>query len=207
MTLWAAGAVSAGILLMWHPSPASVVAAPVPPEESRTIPLESCDTTSSGGPCRWLRRTDTEPYGADLQQLDAKPPGGTPNVLLVRGKDIAAAVRAARLGFTGGRADAPIPPDPNVPEDRIAPLWLAAYLGIAGNTSIYWEVHKAEMRGITARLTYSKKRRTGPILPTVFQYLVWVPLGPAKAGTYTLELYDANRKEIMLLRRVVVAEP
>jgi hypothetical protein len=63
-----------------------------------------------------------------------------------------------------------------------------------------------EVRGTTVRFTYTKWRAFGG--PTViYHYFAWAPLGDARAGTYILELYDADRKEVMLMRRVVVTEP
>jgi hypothetical protein len=178
----------------------------VPADPVRTIPLGSCYSTFDGSGCRQLTQGISESPGQELGRIYAKHQGGASNVVLVHGKDITAAVKAACGPLIGGApADTPALPDPDAGAAKREPLWLAAYLGIAGNTSIGWRVHAAETRGLTARLTYSQSRRTGPIGSIVLQYLVWVPLGEVRAGTYTLELYDADRKEAMLSRRVTVA--
>jgi len=206
--LWAAGATSAaGILLAWQTPFTSVAAAPAPPEESRTIPLESCFATFDGSGCKYLRSSDAEPYGYDLGQIYLHRKSGASNVVLVRGKDVVAAVRAVRWAFTGGMpADTPVLPDLHAREAKGEPLWLVADLGI-GSTPGLWRIQAAETRGMIVRLTYSWTKITGPSTAMERKYFVWVPLGQAKAGTYVLELYDAGRKEVMLLRRVAVSKP
>lgn len=179
--------------------------APAPPGEWRTVPLESCYATFGGSGCTIVRGGDTDPYGPALQRVLSQAPGGASNLVLVRGGDIAAALRATRVAFTGGiSADAPAPPDPSV---KGAPrrLWLVAYLG-TGSSSGVFRVHAVAARGQTVRLTYSRLRPS-PLVADAHPYLIWVPLGEANPAAYSLELYDADRREVMLLRRVVVAEP
>jgi hypothetical protein len=201
------GVLSVGALL-WRPAPASVAMQPPAPEESRTIPLESCYATFGGSGCMYLMDSPREPQGPDLAAIYRDHKGGASNVVLVRGNDITAAVKAARWAFTTIQwADTPGLPDLQAQDAKRDPLWLVAYLGTSGNTSARWRVHSAETRGLVVRLTYSRIRSTGPSNPVLRHYYVWVPLGQVQAGTYTLELNDTDRKEVMLLRRVAVAQP
>ena len=53
------------------------------------------------------------------------------------------------------------------------------------------------------RLTHERIKVN--LVGDMFQsYFVWVPLGPIAAGSYTLELYDNDRKDVLLTRRTFV---
>jgi hypothetical protein len=169
------------------------------------IPLESCYATF-GGIGMYLKQNlcQSPAYMHDLTQIQANQRGAS-NATLVRGDDIADAVKATRNTFASIMpADMPVTPDPSAKASP-RPLWLVAYLG-SSSGSAGWQVQAVDVHGTTVRLTYTKwKARGGPT--SILQYFVWAPLGDARAGTYTLELYDADRKEVMLMRRVVVTEP
>ena len=51
---------------------------------------------------------------------------------------------------------------------------------------------------------YARRRSDTDVTTDVVPYYAWVPLGQAQAGTYTLELFDADRKDVMLQRRVAL---
>lgn len=203
LILIAVGMLSAAGILACSPSTTSVAAAPDRQDGARTIPLGSCYATFGGSGCKYVSDGANDPHGYDMGQLFREYKGGVSNVVLVRGDDIAAAVKATRWAFTAGLpADTPILPDSN---ERAVPrsLWLAAYLG-SGSSSGAFLVHAMETRGPIVRLTYSRIRP--PVgNDDVRQYFVWVPLGEAKAVTHTLELYDTDRKQVMLQRCVAVA--
>src|SRR4029078_2139955 len=102
------GAVAAGILLQGSEH-LSFAAPPEAPEETRAIPLESCYANFGRGGWKIIRDDSREPYGYDLAQLFRDHKGGASNIVLVRGNNIAAAVKATRWAFTAGRwADTPI---------------------------------------------------------------------------------------------------
>jgi len=179
--------------------------APKAEEPKKTIPLESCYATSAVSGCQIIRDGGDEPYAFDLGELFRGNQAGPSNVVLVRGKDIAEAVRATRWTFTSGlRADAPVPPNPSESKAEALPLWLVAYFGMGPSDPGFGRVHAAEIRGRTVRVTYSRAH-ANKLTTDDAHYYLWVPLGKPEAGTYALELFDAARNEVTLMRRVVVS--
>jgi hypothetical protein len=153
--------------------------------------------TSTFQPHEGGGRKYIEPYGPYLEQFLREFQFGPSNVVIVRGKDFTEALTATRLAFLGGRsADQPV--DPEV-EPKSAELWLVAFLGAAGSEPPARLVQSVERRGKSVRVTYRKRlSETKTSLP----YFLWVPLGKLESGAYTLELFDADRQEVTLLRRV-----
>ncbi len=179
--------------------------APAPrTEEMRLIPLESAySTNGQEGLQPVLRRLD-EPCGKALDQMYQGSYGmGTSNLLLVRGEDITAAVKATRWAFLGGRsADMPVDPEDG---SMGGSLWVVVYFGTAGSGPPAWLVHGIEVKGRTVRVTFSKPNR--PVSTAdVHQYFLWAPLGHVEPGAFTLELYDAEKTDVALLRHVTIAE-
>jgi hypothetical protein len=170
------------------------------------IPLESCYANFGVGPWKVIREDSREPYGYDMGQLFRDHKRGASNVVLVRGNNIAAAVKATRWAFTGGRwADMPISSYQDNRKAEGEDIWLTAYLG-SGASSVLWKLHSASTTDHVVQLTYS---RVIPPSGTADyrHFFVWVPIGRAKTGSYKLELRDKDRNVVMLLRRVVVEEP
>src|SRR5262245_10275774 len=96
--------------------------APVREEAVRLIPLDVMSSTNGQkGPRRMTAdfflgeggsEKYIEPYGLFLQQIRREFRGGASNVILVRGKDITQAVKAAALAFVRGRsANGPVNPE------------------------------------------------------------------------------------------------
>jgi hypothetical protein len=170
--------------------------------EARTIPLKEIYSTNGQKGLKPVQRHLAEPYGHDLNELYLKFHGGASNILLVRGKDFAEAVRSTRWGFAGVSADAPVE-GPYV--SKAAPLWVVAYLGAAGSEPPVWLVHSVVVQGPTVRVTFRKQESLGNSAD-FHHYFVWIPLGQAIARTYTLELFDADKQEVVLSRRVTAAE-
>lgn len=141
----------------------------------------------------------------DLGQI-SRDHRGPSNLFLVSGRDIEAAVKATRHALTG--ASAPIedkvisPPGGDAPS---APLWLVAYLGAAWSSPPAWRVHAIERTGETIRLTYSKMSGHNFHSADIHIFLVWAPLGQPPRGMCSLELYDMDRQQVTLIRRVTVA--
>jgi hypothetical protein len=176
-----------------------------PAEKVRTIPLESCYATEGVSGCPHLKRVG-EPYSFDLNELIRNNRTGASNVALVGGKDIAGAVKATRWTFAAShRADVPVRPNSSDAKAEPLPLWLVAYFGMGPSNPGFGRVQAAEVRGRTVRVVYSRAPSNTATDDDV-HYYVWVPLGQAQAGIYTLELFDADRKDVTLLRRVAVAE-
>jgi hypothetical protein len=171
------------------------------PEAVRVIPLKDIYSTNRQKGLQRVSKGEDEPYARELLELRRGLRTGASNVLLVRGKDFRTAVKASWLAFTGGRtAVRPVVPDEG---SKGAPLWLVGYLGISGSSPPDLLVQSAERKGNTIRLSYFRPK-DGADSRDLHHYLVWVPLGELKAGSYTLELFDANKKEVTLLRRVGV---
>jgi hypothetical protein len=79
----------------------------------QTIPLDSVYSTNGQEKLKPVSRRLEEPYGMDLEELYRNSQGmGASNIFLVRGDDLAAAVKATRRVFTGYRsADVPVNPE------------------------------------------------------------------------------------------------
>src|SRR5438874_5272154 len=101
LTLAAVGVLSATGFLVWHGTPESAAAPSGAGEEMRTIPLNSCYATFEGNGLKELGISAS-------REIRERTSGGASNVALLRGADLAAAVRAASRVFAGGwPADAP----------------------------------------------------------------------------------------------------
>src|SRR5437879_3735873 len=98
-----AGLLAITATLLCQPGHQSCAAPPDAPEETRVIPLESCYATFAGSGCKVIRADPREPYGYDMAQLFREHKCGTSNIVLLRGNDIAAVVKATRWAFTAGR--------------------------------------------------------------------------------------------------------
>lgn len=184
-----------------------------PPDQPGQIPLHAIYSTNGQDGLRPMNpgflleedgtRKYVEPYGLFLDEMHSQFRAGGPNVLLVRGKDITAAVRATWLAHLGSRPfDRPVDPEDGT---EGAPLWLGVYFGTTGSEPPAWLVEGARREESAIRLSYVKPqwpRRTKDL----HQYFAWVPLGRLEAGDYALELFDAAKRQVTLLRRVSVAQ-
>jgi hypothetical protein len=172
-------------------------------DEVRKIPLGSIYSTNGQEGLKAVRLGLEEPYGHDLQEIVREFRSGASNIVLVRGKDIAAALKATRWAFTANRpADVPVDPEDG---SKRAPLWLVAFFGAAGSDPPAWLVQSIEVRGRLVRVVFVKPKRLISTRDSHL-YFIWVPLGKPEVGTYTLELFDAEKREVTLLRRVTVTD-
>ena len=140
-----------------------------------------------------------EPYGHFLAEIHQDLRSGASNVFLVRGKDITAAVQATWLASVGGRS-AEVPVSPEDGSER-TPSWLVVYFGIQGSEPPGWLIKSVERRGETVKLNYMKRLAE---TKDKHHYLAWVPVGELAPGPCTLELFDAEKMQVTLLRRVTV---
>jgi hypothetical protein len=177
-------------------------------EEVRTIPLEEIYASIEQAGMQRLRggiipqpdgtRRYAAPYGPDLQQIH---PGGASNLFLVHGNDITEAVKATRLVYADGFSTyTPAAPQDGAPA---APLWLFTYFGRGGSVPPSWVIEAVEQRGQTVQVRF---RKNVAITRDLRAFMFLVPLGKLAGGTYTLELFDAEKMEVTLLRRVTVVE-
>jgi hypothetical protein len=177
--------------------------------ETKKVPLESIYSTSGQKPLKPVSaafrllndgtKEYVEPYGHTLQEIYRRFQGGASNVFLARGDDIAAAVAATWEVYTA-RHPVAEPASLRSPPRKSVDLWLVAYLGVEGSGPA-WLVKSATVSGKDIRLTY---RWVGTEANDERFYFVWVPLGKLQPGTYTLELLDENRRQVTLVRRVIV---
>jgi hypothetical protein len=99
--------------------------------------------------------------------------------------------------------DTPVLPDQE-PSSKSEPVWLAANLGVSALGMR--KVHSVEVMRRTIRLSFSKPK-PAMIGDLAQLYVLWAPLGQLPTATYHVELFDVDRNQVMLLRRVEVKVP
>ncbi len=171
--------------------------------KAREIPLAAIYTTSGQEGTKPLnrsahRRPDgslefVEPYGAALNQIYVELNSGLSNVFLVRARDINEAVSATACPTDVVHSE---------PEDQVRPsaIWLVAYFGTTGSPPGGWSVQSVVMKRKTIRVNFLERASK---LKNLQPYFVWVPLDKLQPNsTYTLELFDVDRGDVTLSRRV-----
>jgi hypothetical protein len=145
-----------------------------------------------------------EPYGQDLEKIcDRFEDGKAPDIFLVRGNDLTAAVNAASRRFIDGiPADAAIDPTDGMAHNL---LWLVFDLGFAPSSPPAWQVQsiRFEKSEVSVRIT---EPRTNNLSQTcdIHRYLAWAPVGELAPGTYSLKLDNVSNAEAIRKRLVVV---
>ena len=172
------------------------------PAKAQPIPLDSVYVTNEGTS---LKRVGVGHDNIDEQMwavlYKRSTRVGLSNVFLVRGADITAAVQATTVALGSGvGADEPISAD-DMPKD--GRVWVVAHLGVAGSTPEARIVKGVERTGNRVRVVFAKG---WSLSNDVWPYLVWAPLGSLGAGTYVLELYDTQARQVVLGRTVRVTE-
>lgn len=179
--------------------------------DTSSIPLASILTTSPQegmlqarevfrGQSKNRKNVVTSRY---LEKILQGTKGGASNVFLVDATNVSDAVKASSRVIVGSRSantSAPV----NTPNPIRGNYWLVAYLGSGPSSPTWWTVEKVGRSGSQVRVTY---RRSQPSAATsdVHEYYYWVPLGALDLGIHELELYDAERKVVSLMRRVEVS--
>jgi hypothetical protein len=99
--------------------------------------------------------------------------------------------------------------DTPVPVNTTKPLrgshWMVAYLGAGPSTPTWWTVESVVVAKDKVILRY-KASKPSPATADVRPYMYWIPLGKLASGTYELQLLDADRGSVTLLRRVEVSD-
>jgi hypothetical protein len=171
-------------------------------EPTRKIPLESIFSTAAQKPLKPARRS-SDSAAKDLNQIFREFRSGLTNVFLAQADDFNAAVGSTRAAFTGARSgDRPIGP---LHESKASDHWFVAYLGTAHSTPPAWQLDYFEQKERRLTLAFWKPNPTGATRDS-HQYFVWVPLGKLPPGEYSLELFDVNRRQTVLMRRVLIDE-
>ena len=136
-------------------------------------------------------------YGTQMVGGVTPGKGGTTHEGFPVWNTVADAVRATGVAFNSAvGAGQPISADQLEKDERI---WVVAYFGVSGSSPEAWVVTDVERAGGRVRLSF---RYNGAETDDLKPYFVWAPLGPLGAGTYTLELYDAGGREVVLSRTV-----
>lgn len=191
-----------GTLIAWFP----VIAVTVPilgapyvagQGKEQIIPLAKIYTTSGPKGTQRLEPGEKKTVEKRLRTLLERNPGnGASNVFLVTGDDISTALSGTLKVFVGGQP-ADVPADDSEGKER--KYWVVAYFGYG---AARWMIQAVTREGETFRVSFVKRK---PLeASSVEQYFAWVPVGQLEPGLYDLELFDAENKEITLIRKVRV---
>jgi hypothetical protein len=166
------------------------------------VPLQSvCTTSPQKGLLRLSaelassekgRKKYKEPYGAFLDNILRKYRSGASDIFFVARDDLTDAV--ARTQFILTRDYAP-------PGMQGRKRWVVAYLGVGANETPSWTVQGIEVSKERVRVKYTKHERAGD---QTTPYVFWIPVGELMQGSYSLQLFDANRNETVVSRREIV---
>jgi hypothetical protein len=77
------------------------------------------------------------------------------------------------------------------------------HFGVRGSTPPAFSIHKIEQSAARLRVTFEQKQS---LSQDTHAYLAWAPLGKLEPRDYELELYDATRKKVVLMRTVNVVK-
>jgi hypothetical protein len=184
-------------------SPSKEEPNPEPEPETVTIPLASIFSTNGQEGLLSLRNGAADPCEFDMAAIRREVGSGSSNIFLANAGDIVQAVNATREAFLGGRsAEVPVLPE-LAGGPKPTSFWMVAFLGVTGSEPPAWVVRSAERKGKVIRLSVQRPAGGGETKDSHL-YFVWVPLGKMEPGKYTLELFDAKKKEVTLKRRVAV---
>jgi hypothetical protein len=176
---------------------------PEPEPEAVAIPLAAIYSTNGQKGLIAVHGGATAPGGFDMDEMHREFRGGISNIFLANADDIVQAVSATRRAFTSGMS-AEVPVLPRLTEvRRPAAFWMVVFLGIRGSEPPALLVRSVERKGKVIRLGFQRYAGGGKTKDS-HRYFIWVPLGKLDSGKYTLELFDAETKEVTLTRRVTV---
>jgi hypothetical protein len=192
--LLTAGALAAGAAIGWQ---VNHTTSDFQKKHVRKIPLESIFTTSKQEGL--LEPPDLEPFYRGTCIL------GASNIFLVRAGSIKQALEGTRRVLAGGGSATRVPSSSQI-EFHPSAVWLVAYFGVTGSNPKAWLVVSVELHDKTIRVNFSEPVRQFRTEDTL-SYTAWAPLGELRPGTYTLELFDVGKKEVVLMRRAEVVGP
>ncbi len=177
--------------------------------EKRAIDLSEIITTSPQPELRPIKvaweKDDKQPPGAFgnvLHQIQSINNGAS-SVFLVDAKNTQDGIFASLSVLIGWRS-ADTPATVNTGKPRRGSHWLVAYLGAGPSTPTWWTIKSITVAKSKVILSYSASKPS-PATADVVPYLYWVELGALTPGSYELQLFDADRGELTLMRRVEVA--
>lgn len=172
--------------------------------ETKEVPLESIYYTFPQKGLKALNKRDVdEKYHLVMQEIyNTAVRMGASSVFLARGDNTSEAVKGAWWVFRmNNSAEEPSPLHSSSKSDQ---FWLVAYLGSAGSHG-EWLLKSARIGEETIRLVYCQVKG-GAVRDDRHPYIAWVPLGKLEPGSYALELFDADEKQVTLRRRVAIPQ-
>lgn len=181
-----------------------------PVEELVEIPLSSILTTS---PQRGLLRTrDAFPQQSGdrnnkvtngyLWRILTETKGGASNAFLVDATNASDAISAS-LSVLIGSGGVEIPVPVNKPDPMRGQYWLVVYLGSGPSNPVSWTVEDVVVDQNAVKLRY-RTPKPQPATDDIRRYYYWVPLGKLDQETYEIQLFDADKSVVTLMRRVEV---
>ena len=187
-------------------------AAPVPKVQpaKKIVPLDSICSVPKMEGLSYLRAKNPEIHGQNLLDiLSAARPIGFSSAFLVRGENLKEVIRGTYRVFNlGWDVDEIVPGSKQTDEgDKDGDVWVCAFLGNKASHPPYFALELVEVEGKNVRVVF-KKGPVGGLSNDSTPYLVWANLGRLSAGTYQVELVDANQKQpsVVTSRKVVVTE-
>ena len=181
----------------------------VKPDEVE-IPLSSILTTS---PQRGMLRTrDAFPQQSSdrnnkeangyLWRILRETNGAVSNAFLVDATNASDAISASFSALFGsGGVEIPIPV--NKPDPKRGQYWLVVYLGSGPSNPVSWTVENVVVDQNAVKLRY-RTPKPQPATDDVRRYYYWVPLGTLDAGPHEIQLWNADKGVMTLMRRVEV---
>lgn len=149
----------------------------------------------------WQQTNDDQSSEVFLQQMHNISRGGS-NVFLVDAINLHDALSASFSALAGSRAaDTPAPVETSNPKK--GSHWLVAYLGTGPGNPTWWTVESVVVDQGKVALNY-RKAKPQPATDDVQRYYYWVPLGKLDPGAYELQLVDADKGAVTLMRRVEI---
>jgi hypothetical protein len=160
--------------------------------EPRIIPLSTAYATFNQ---QGIKSADDATGGEDLAQVLSAIREAPPQIVLCVGTDMIAAVKSATPSFSVSGESVLV-----VAGSTSEKIWVAAYLGTDGSIPPAYRIHAVELRDKTIRIVYERDQSPARSCD-LHAYLVWVPIGPIEAGSYTVELFDKAVDGVTATRR------
>jgi hypothetical protein len=160
-------------------------------EEARIIPLSTVYATFNQ---EGLKSADEAAGSEDLAQVLSAIREAPPQIILCVGTDIIAAVKSSTPSFSTPEESAL-----SMVGVKSDTMWVAAYLGSDGSIPLAFRIQAVEVRDKTIRIAYERDESPGRSCD-VRAYVVWAPVGPVEAGSYTLELFNMAPDSVTVTR-------
>ena len=160
------------------------------PESKRVVPMNSVCATFAQDEVKSVDAIEDAAFAETMGALRE----GSAQIVLCNGNDIAGAVKSSGESFR-----MPEEPVPSIVAGPSNPVWVAAYFGTDGSVPPAYKVRPVEITAKTIRVAYERVESPGRSCD-LHAYVIWAPIGPISAGSYTLELFDVAADSIIATR-------